>query len=403
MLLAGSSGLAACSSSPYPGGPGLYPGGTGPMLLGPGGGGPGGSVAILAPLSGARAGIGRQLVQAAQLALSAPGSPTLAEQDTAGTPQGAAAAAHTAIGSGARLILGPLTAPEVAAVAPVARSAGIPILAFSNDSAVGASGVWPLGISPAQQVRRVISAASEAGHAQTAALLPEDAFGHAMADALNQVASQRGLPPPSIRFHGSGMNAINQAVRSLSDYQSRWGPIQEQIRAARAEGSSEGRRRADQLSKSALPPPPFDTLLLADTGESLAEIAAVLPYYFVGPPAVQLLGPALWAEPRSGSKDIRGAWFAAPDPAAREPFVQAFTARYGAAPPTVADVAYDAASVARVAAAQGPATLTNPAGFNGADGWVALLADGEVRRGLALFQVESGGPRLIQPGPTSAA
>ena len=61
------------------------------------------------------------MLHAAQLALDGPGAPPLDVKDTGGTPEGAAAAAQSAIAEGAGLILGPLTSPETAAVAPVAR------------------------------------------------------------------------------------------------------------------------------------------------------------------------------------------------------------------------------------------------------------------------------------------
>ena len=86
------------------------------------------------------------------------------------------------------------------------------------------------------------------------------------------------------------------------------------MRAARALGTPEGRHQAQDLAKSSIPPPNFNTLLLADTGEALAEIAAVLPYYDIDRSAVQIIGPALWASSSSGSGQFRGAWYAAPDP-----------------------------------------------------------------------------------------
>ena len=118
VLLLGTLALAGCG-----GGYGYAPPGYGgaPLRLGGGGasaGGPAGQrVAILLPLSGARADIGQALLQGAQFALGGPDAPTLDVKDTGGTPDGAAAAAHAAIADGAGLILGPLTSPETAAVA----------------------------------------------------------------------------------------------------------------------------------------------------------------------------------------------------------------------------------------------------------------------------------------------
>lgn len=403
LLLAGTAGLSACATSPYPAASGYYGGTT---SLAPGRGLPGagsGKVAVLLPLSGAHADIARSMLQAAQLALSYPGSPALVSEDTAGTLSGAAAAAHAALAAGATMVLGPLTAPEAEAAARITRNAGVPMLAFSNDPAIAQPGVWPLGITPTQQVRRLVDTAQQAGRVRLAALLPNSAFGRALADALERAASTAGLAPPSIQFHGGGMASINRAAQIVSDYQARWGPIEAQIRAARAEGTAEGRRRADQLGRSVLPPPPFDVLLLGDIGEPLTELAAVLPYYFVGQPTVQIMGPSLWANPRSGSGQFRGAWYAAPDPGARIRFVQAYTARYGEPPPSLADIAYDAASIARVLAASGHSVraLTAHSGFTGATGALAFLPNGEVRRGLAVFAIEPGAPRLVTPAPVS--
>ena len=63
-------------------------------------------VALLAPLTGPNAERGQALVNAAHLALNDPGSPVLDVRDTAGTPQGAAAAATAALAAGARLFIG---------------------------------------------------------------------------------------------------------------------------------------------------------------------------------------------------------------------------------------------------------------------------------------------------------
>ncbi len=360
-------------------------------------------MAILLPLSGARAEIGQAMLHAAQLALDGPDAPPLDAKDTGGTPEGAAAAAQSAIAEGAGLILGPLTSQETAAVAPIARPANVAVLAFTNDPSQAQPGVWTLGITPGQQVRRLVAAAQAQGKTQFAALLPDNDFGHAMEQALTQATTSSGLAAPTVRLHAPGMAAINAATRDLSGYANRRGPIDAQIRAARALGTPEGRRQAQDLARSSIAPPSFNALLLADTGEALAEIAAVLPYYDVDRSSVQIMGPALWASPASGAGQFGRAWYAAPDPAARGNFEQAYAAKFGSSPSPLADLAYDAGSIARVMGGRGfsVGALTQPAGFVGADGWFALLADGQVRRALAVFAIERGGPQMVEPAPQS--
>jgi branched-chain amino acid transport system substrate-binding protein len=361
-------------------------------------------VAILLPLSGPHADQGQPMLQAAQLALNAPGAPALIVKDTGGTPEGAASAAQAALAEGAGLILGPLTSGETAAVAPVARGANVAVLAFTNDPAQIQPGVWPLGVTPGEQVRRLVTAVQAEGKSRIAAMLPDNAFGRVMANALTQAASTSNLPPPDIRQYEPNMASINQTARDISGFASRRGPIDAQIHAARAEGTADGRRKAQDLAREPIPPPPFDALLLGDTGDSLAEIAAVLPYYDIDASMVHILGPALWADASGRGGQIVGAWYAAPDPASRGALEQAYTAKYGAPPPPLADLAFDAAAIARVLGGRGYSVgaLTQPNGFAGVDGWLALQPDGEVRRGLAVFQIErGGGAQMVAPAPES--
>jgi hypothetical protein len=204
----------------------------------------------------------------------------------------------------------------------------------------------------------------------------------------------------------SGMAAITAAARDLADYSNRRGPIDAKVKAARALGTPDGRREAQELVKTPIPPPSFNVLLLADTGDNLQEIAAVLPYYDVDRSMAQIMGPALWADPSSGSGAVRGAWYAAPDNVTRSNLERDYTAKYGTPPPPLADLAFDAASIARILAVTPNADvtiLTQPAGFVGTDGWFTLLPDGQVKRGLAVFRIERGGPALIDPAPQSSA
>ncbi len=45
------------------------------------------------------------------------------------------------------------------------------------------------------------------------------------------------------------------------------------------------------------------------------------------------------------------------------------------------------------------AALCRANGFAGVNGVLALQADGTVRRGLALFELQRGGPALTEPAP----
>jgi ABC-type branched-subunit amino acid transport system substrate-binding protein len=367
VLLLGTLGLAACGSS-NTGAPIAInqPPGASDLQVGPG------PIAILLPLSGKLGEIGKPMLLAAQLALSVPGSPVLEVKDTKGTPEGAAQAAQEAIDGGAKMILGPVTSPETSMVAPIARKARVPVLAFTNDHGQAQAGVWIMGITPGQQVRRLVGAALETGHSPVAAILPDDDFGKSMADELTRIASIAGQQPPFIRMIGPGKEDIAGAVNELAAMA---GPDQ---------------------------PPPFGAILLGSIGGDLRIFAKAFADAKINRAKVQIMGPALWVEPASGSSVMTGGWFAMPDPAARRDFVRDYTAKYRSAPPPRADLASDAASIARVLAGKGSMNatgLTQQSGFAGVDGWFGLLPDGQVRRGLAVFRVDRSRVTKISDAP----
>ncbi len=315
---------------------------------------------------------------------------------------GAANAVQVAVTNYDSIIIGPLTSAETASVAPVARAAGIPVIAFTNDSSQAQPGVWPLGISPVQQVKRLVAVAQSKGRSQFAALLPASDFGQAMATAYTQAVESAGLPPPRIRMHGAGAASVTLGVREISDYANRRGPIDAKLKAARALGTPEGRHQAQDLQKTPIPPPSFDVLLLADTGDALQEIAALLPYYDIDRSSVQVIGPALWANPTSGSGAVQRGWYAAPDLTNRTTLEREYAAKYGISPPPLADLAYDAALVANALSKANEADfsfLTQQGGYIGSDGWFALMPDGTVRRSLAVFRVGLGSSEMLEPAP----
>ena len=141
-------GGARPSLMPIPREPLAPPAGAGPV-----------KVALLVPLSGANADLGKAMLEAAQLALFTTASErlTLVPRDTGGTPQGAVGAARSAISDGAQLILGPLLAAEVEAVKPVARDAKINVIAFSTATQLAGGNLFLIGFLPRQEVMREVS------------------------------------------------------------------------------------------------------------------------------------------------------------------------------------------------------------------------------------------------------
>ncbi len=325
-LLAALLGLASCAEpSGVPGT--LTPTTGGPQALTTPGASsalpPAGSrIALLAPLTGTYAAAAPSIVNAVKLGLG-PAAAALDVLDTGSTAQGAAAAAQKAIADGAGLIIGPLTDTEAGAVAPVTMPAHVDVLSLTSDSSEARPGLWTLGITPAVQVHALVRAANAQGHGTIAALLPESPLGDAMARALQTDAASA-----TVQTYAEGsFSSMNDALRSLSDYAGRRGPIDAQIKQLRSSHTVSGRQEAAKLARSPIPPAPFNALFVAETGSGLGELASLMPYYDVNPGPVLVLGPGLWAsDPGAvGAAGFNGALYAAPDPAAAAGFAASYS------------------------------------------------------------------------------
>ena len=171
------------------------------------------------PLSGPNAGLGSAILDAAQMALFETGGDqlTLVPRDTKGTPAGAAAAAHSAVDSGVKLILGPLLAAEVEAVTPIARDAHINVIAFSTVTNLAGDGIYLMGFLPRQEVVREVTYARQRGIARFATLAPDSPYGHLMADALRETAASSGATvTKTVFFDPQRRRSINRHRRLVA-------------------------------------------------------------------------------------------------------------------------------------------------------------------------------------------
>ncbi|MBX9588899.1 MAG: penicillin-binding protein activator [Hyphomonadaceae bacterium] len=342
-------------------------------------------IGLLVPLSaqGQPGVIGKSLKQAAELALFERDNPNLQliVKDDKGTPDGARAAAEDALKSGATLILGPLFAKSVSMAAPVARKAGIPVIAFSNDRQVAGNGVYLLSFQPAPEVERVIAYAISRGKRRYAALIPQDAFGKIVEPVFHNAVGRGGGAVVAVEtYHPGSANAMLEPLRKISAA----------ITAADAEGG------------------PVDALFVPGGQEHLEALGRLLPQAQIDTQQVKLIGTGGMDYPNAGrDAGLVGAWYPGPDPRGWTEFAQRYAKSYNHAPPRIASLAYDAVNLA-IALAGGPggqrytaATITRSGGFAGIDGPYRLLADGTADRSLAILEVQRFGASIAEIAPSA--
>jgi len=339
-------------------------------------------VALIASISaqGQPGLIGKALKGAAELALFDRDSANLQllVKDDKATPEGAAAAATEAIKEGASLILGPLFAKSVAAVAPIARQANVPVVAFSNDRQVAGHGVYLLSFQPGPEIARVVQYATQQGKRRFAALVPDDAFGRLAGSAFKEAVERAGGAVIVLETYPASANGMLEPMRKVS------------LVLSAAADSEEGR---------------IDALFLPGGQDNVDRIARLMPQAEIDPSTLKVIGTGGMDYTGAGhNAGLLGAWYPGPDPRGWEEFAQKFAKSYGQAPPRIASLAYDAMSLAVVLADGGearyaPAQLTRPGGFLGVDGPYRFLADGTADRAQAILEVHEIGAGIIDPAP----
>jgi ABC-type branched-subunit amino acid transport system substrate-binding protein len=327
-------------------------------------------VALLVPLTGPNAAVGRSLENAATMALLDTNASNL-RITTYDTGTGAGSAAARAIADGNKLILGPLLGDDVSAVAARARPANVPLISFSTDRTVTGRGVFLLGVEPEQSIGRTVEYAAAHGSRRFAAIVPEGEYGDRAANALSNRVAATGGVLVDIEKYPRGASTIVSAANRL-----------------KAKGG-------------------YDTVLIAD-GSRLSAIGAA-QLKKAGSALPKLLGTELW----SGEEDVaraaalRGAWFAAVSDGRWGRFASSYKSRYGAQPYRVATLGYDAVLLTlRVARDWKPgrsfpmSELSDPTGFLGVDGAFRFTADGIAQRAMEVRQVGAGTVTVVSPAPT---
>jgi ABC-type branched-subunit amino acid transport system substrate-binding protein len=272
-----------------------------------------------------------------------------------------------------------LFAKSVTAVAPVARQANVPVVAFSNDRQVAGAGVYLLSFQAEQEIARITAYAAKQGKRRFAALIPDDAFGKVATSAFRQAVSRSGGSIIALETYPTSANAMLEPMRRI-------GMV---IRAGEDAGA------------------PIDALFIPGGQENLDVIGRLLPQAEIDTAKVKLNGTGGMDYPNAGrDAKLVGAWYPGPDPRGWSDFAQRYAKSYGQSPPRIAGLAYDAVSVA-IALSSGSqgqrytaSELTRPTGFTGVDGAFRLMPDGATDRALAILEVQAFGASIIEPAPS---
>ncbi len=335
-------------------------------------------VSILLPLSGPKAALGQSMLKAAQMALFDIGSANfeLVPRDTKSTKDGTIAAAQAALTAHSALILGPVFADDLKAIKPIVNPTHTPIVAFTTDWTLAGNDTYIMGFLPFTQVMRVVKYAQEHGYSKLAVYAPQTDY----ADIVISTLQKSGVSVAHINRYSPKEPDLKGSVQTFAN-------------------SSRSGNAFD-----------FDALMLPLGSEGLRSLVTTLNTNGINQGKVKFIGTGLWDDTTlNNNPALFGGWFSAPDPDMRADFEKRYQENYGATPLRLSSLAYDATALAAVlarsaadaASAYTPQTITNPRGFAGIDGIFRFRPDGLSERGLAVLEIRSGGPKVVDPAPTA--
>ncbi|MHA6317494.1 penicillin-binding protein activator [Altererythrobacter sp. CAU 1778] len=326
------------------------------------------SIALLVPLTGRNAQVGKSIENATAMALKDTNSTNL-RITSYDTNRGPEDAARQAMRDGNKLILGPLLGGNIQSVLAAARPAGVPVISFSNDVSVAQDGVYLMGHVPAQSITRSVRYARGAGKNRFAALVPTGDYGSQALAAYRRAVEASG---------GTFVTAENYDRRNTSI-----------ISAAERLKSTGG----------------YDTVLLADSVPLTARAAGTL-----NNGRTQYIGTELWSGESglANSAALRGSWFSTVSDNRYRQFRDSYASRYGAPPYRIATIGYDAVlltlNVARdwkVGSNFPTRRLRDRQGFIGLDGTFRFMDDGVAERAMEVRAVRNGTISVVSPAPAT--
>jgi len=296
---------------------------------------------------------------------------------TAGDVARAQTAARQAVADGAQVILGPLRAEAANAAAVAVAADGVNVLTFSNNTTISGGNLFLLGSTFQNTANRLADYAKRSGKDRILIVHDEEIGGQLGKAAITQAITRSGAT-----FAGAvGYERSQQGVTSAV----------QRIKAA-AQASSANAIFMTSTSDAALP---FYAQMLPDVGINNTN--------------TQFIGLSRWDVPAQTLQlsGLQGGWYAMPDPTKSTQFAERFSSAYSTPPHPLAGLAYDGIAAVGALAKSGKrdalstVSLTQGAGFQGANGIFRFNPDGTNERGLAIAQVQDKKVVIIDQAPKS--
>ena len=339
-------------------------------------------IGLLVPLTGPFSYLGDTISGGSELAFFKMQNPNieLLYFDTAGGDK-VIEAANSAISSDVDVIIGPLFSDSVKAIKPLFNELDIPILSFSNNIDVAEEGVWVLGYLPEQQIDQLVDFAVARGKQNFGILSSSSQLGNKITKAAVNKLTEYGLSPRTVltisNIEDIDQNELLNKIKMFAQYID---------------------TEKDPLT---LPPPVFDTVLIAGDTSFILQVAPILSYYDLGPDRALFIGIDRWNIPKMlNEPSLQNAILTLPTRPADEKFNKVWESEFKINSNDLARISFDATALVIATAninsdASLSERLVGQPGFIGFSGQFKMSRTGLTERIFEIMKISDN--LLIKP------
>lgn len=371
------------------------------------------TIAVLLPLSGQNASVGKTIRTSVEAAVlkNAPKNLSVLFYDTS---ENLPETINTALSENPEIIVGPVFSDSVKTLAQQ-KPANLPVISFTSDASALGDGILTMNLMPTNGVETIVHQMKTDNTNQFVILAPNTTSGKLLAGTAKNAAQIYELPLSGIIYYTPGdPDSIKTASQSAAMHNARTAAhtrarqvlsdilINERLTALERSSLN---TQLEKLSKTeTVGRVPYDAVLFLGNGDDTKSLASYLRYFDVPANGTKFYGTTMWdGSDITSDLTMSGAKFATLPDTAPE-FIKIYEQISGTQPDKLASFGYDAANLAIgmiYSDKSAAAYLLDPSGYIGSNGLFRMQPTGASEHALRIVQLNgTGTPIEIKSAPT---
>ena len=374
------------------------------------------NMAVLLPLSGDNAPVGKTIRTSVEAAILQSGAKNL-NVSFYDTTENLDETIKTVLAGNPEIIIGPVFSNN-ARIVRDKKPENLPVISFTSDANSVGDGVMTMALMPTNGIETIVREMHSDNIQKFIIMAPDTDSGHLMAGTAIRAAEISEIEPVGIFFYNEkDTDSIKNTALSASLNNARTAAhtrarqvLSDILTNESLTGIEKSRMnmQLEKLSKTeTVGNVPYQAILFLGNGEDTKTMASFLRYYNVGTNDAKFYGTTMWdGSDIASDLTMSGAKYATLSDINPE-FNTLYEKISGVLPGRLATFGYDATNMAigmMYSDKSNVAYLLDPSGYIGTDGLFRLKPTGDNERALRIVKLNgSGTPTELKSAPTSFA